>query len=143
MFGMQKIHRKTCKNCYIIPVPTTIEYGNFRNHSSLNFTLFPLHLILSFESPKYIEKVWEIKDSEKLPFLQAIYLQCTMQIVGMYQNIGQRFFTNVIELQIFGYSKMAYQTAKLVSCLFERSMETVRSPKTHFLALCLGLSKDY
>ena len=76
MFVMQKIHRKTCKNCYIIPVPTTIEYGNFRNHSSLNFTLFSLHLIQSFESQKDIEKVWEIKDMEKLPFLQAIYLQC-------------------------------------------------------------------
>ena len=76
MFVMQKIHRKTCKNCYIIPVPTTIEYGNFRKHSSLNFTLFSLHLIQSFESQKDIEKVWEIKDMEKLPFLQAIYLQC-------------------------------------------------------------------
>ena len=77
MFVMQKIHRKTCKNCYIIPVPTTIEYGNFRKHSSLNFTLFSLHLIQSFESQKDIEKVWEIKDMEKLPFLQAIYLQCS------------------------------------------------------------------
>ena len=76
MFGMQKIHRKTCKNCYFIPLPTTIEYGNFRNHSSLNLILFPLHLIQSFESQKYIEKVWEIKGNEKLPFLQAIYLQC-------------------------------------------------------------------
>ena len=76
MFGMQKIHRKTCKNCYFIPLPTTIEYGNFRNHSSLNLILFPLHLIQSFESQKYIEKVWEKKGMEKLPFLQAIYLQC-------------------------------------------------------------------
>ena len=61
MFGMQKIHRKTCKNCYFIPLPTTTEHGNFRTHSSLNLILFSLHLIHSFESQKYIEKVWEKK----------------------------------------------------------------------------------
>ena len=58
MFGMQKIHRKTCKNSYNIPVPTTIEYGNFRNHSSLNFTFLMNVLIATFHYISNVKKMY-------------------------------------------------------------------------------------
>ena len=112
MFGMQKIHRKTCKNCYFIPLPTTIEYGNFRNHSSLNLILFPLHLIQSFESQKYIEKVWEIKGNEKLPFLQAIYLQCITKL----QLDIQLLFKLLDQFFCVGLASICYHLC-LDSCL--------------------------
>ena len=58
MCGMQKIHRKTCKNCYSIPVPTTIEYGNFRNHSSLNFTFLINVLLAIFHYISNVKKLY-------------------------------------------------------------------------------------
>ena len=58
MFGMQKIHRKTCKNCYNIPVPTTIEYGNFRNHSSLNFTFLMNVLLATFHCLSNVKRMY-------------------------------------------------------------------------------------
>ena len=58
MCGMQKIHRKTCKNCYSIPVPTTIEYGNFRNHSSLNFTFLMNVLLAIFHYISNVKKLY-------------------------------------------------------------------------------------
>ena len=38
--------------------------------------IISIYILHYFHYQKYIEKVWEIKDMEKLPFLQAIYLQC-------------------------------------------------------------------
>ena len=34
---MQKIQRETCKKCYFILLQITIEYVNYRSHSSIRF----------------------------------------------------------------------------------------------------------
>ena len=52
------MHRKTCKNCYNIPVPTTIEYGNFRNRSSLNFTFLMNVLLATFHYISNVKKMY-------------------------------------------------------------------------------------
>ena len=45
-----------------------------------------------FHCQKYIEKVWEIKGMEKLPFLQAIYLQCSMLRTWRYRKAHPTLF---------------------------------------------------
>ena len=46
MLVCRKYIEKTCKNGYNIPVQTTIEYGNFRNHSILK-EYFPNLLVIT------------------------------------------------------------------------------------------------
>ena len=38
-----------------------------------------LNTFIDYQSQKCIEKAWEITDNEKLPLLQAMYLQCAPQ----------------------------------------------------------------
>ena len=40
-----------------------------------------LNTFIDYQSQKCIEKAWEITDNEKLPLLQAIYLQCSTSTI--------------------------------------------------------------
>ena len=40
-----------------------------------------LNTFIVYQSQKCIEKAWEITDNEKLPLLQAIYLQCSTSTI--------------------------------------------------------------
>ena len=71
--------------------------------------IISVYILHYFHCQKYIEKVWEIKGMEKLPFLQAIYLQCSSC-----RNVASKEF-------LFSEESMAYVNFGTIcyqNCLF-------------------------